>query len=150
MIPKIKLQVFPFWKIISNIFKDSISSVAVSHDSTFIVCATEKSIIVLQIKNEEGTYIFESIQRVHTIAQPHKGFLFFNISQNLTKIFLDPITSVTISPDSKFIISGSEDKSINIFDIKTGKHFTQFTNAHEGRKFHLNKYLTKKKELFNQ
>ena len=47
---------------------------------------------------------------------------------------LGPIHSVAITPDSKLIVSGSEDRSIRIFDIETFQQLYCFKDAHEGQK----------------
>lgn len=40
----------------------------------------------------------------------------------------DVITSISVSSDSKFIISGSEDKSVILWDIKSGKELATFVS----------------------
>jgi len=43
---------------------------------------------------------------------------------------LDSIYSVAISPDNQYVISGSADKSIKIFNIEKGKEVIHFKNVH--------------------
>jgi len=46
--------------------------------------------------------------------------------------FQDVIFSVAVSPDNQLIASGSEDKSLQIYDIHTNELVYQFLAAHEG------------------
>jgi len=46
---------------------------------------------------------------------------------------LDWIWSVSISSDNKYIVSGSEDKSIKIFDVENKTELYHFENAHDGK-----------------
>jgi len=48
--------------------------------------------------------------------------------------FLGTIASVTVTPDNKYIISGSYDKSIKVFDIQTKQQVHHFENVHKGAK----------------
>ena len=45
---------------------------------------------------------------------------------------IGPVHSVKISPDSKFIVSSSEDRSIKIFDIESRQQLYYFKDVHEG------------------
>ena len=45
---------------------------------------------------------------------------------------IGPIYSVIASFDSRFIISGSDDKSIKMFDVETHKEIAHFKDVHEG------------------
>ena len=45
---------------------------------------------------------------------------------------LDHVLSVAISSDTKYIISGSSDKSIKIFNLLTAEQLYQLTDAHNG------------------
>ena len=49
---------------------------------------------------------------------------------------------MAISGDGQFIVSGSEDKTIKIFSIKTKKEVYQFQQPHEGEKIYLIVLLT--------
>jgi len=46
--------------------------------------------------------------------------------------YLGEIESVAVTSDSKFLISGSQDRSIKVFDLDTKKQVHHFQNAHEG------------------
>jgi len=52
---------------------------------------------------------------------------------------LEKITSIAVSPDGKSIITGSQDKSIKIFDYKAQKQIHQFETVHTGMNFHCKK-----------
>ena len=43
------------------------------------------------------------------------------------------MTSVEVSDDNKYVVSGSKDKSIKVFDFATKQEVHHFTNAHESR-----------------
>jgi len=45
---------------------------------------------------------------------------------------LGPVSSVAVSQDGKFIFSGSQDRSIKVFDNKTKKQVHHFIDAHKG------------------
>ncbi len=40
---------------------------------------------------------------------------------------------MTVSPDSKYIVSGSADQSIKVFDLDTKQQVYHFVNAHESK-----------------
>ena len=44
--------------------------------------------------------------------------------------FLEQITSVVVSSDNRFIVSGSKDKTIKIFNIQTRQEIHHITNIH--------------------
>ncbi len=46
---------------------------------------------------------------------------------------LEWIESVSLSPDNKYIMSGSGDWSVKVFDLDTKKLFRHFENLHKGR-----------------
>ena len=46
---------------------------------------------------------------------------------------IDPIYAVAISSDNRTIVSGSTDKSIKMFDIKTKNQLYYFKDIHAGR-----------------
>ena len=47
-----------------------------------------------------------------------------------TDFLIDTINSVAISADGRFIVSGSDDKSIKVFDMHTKESVHNFSNAH--------------------
>ena len=50
-----------------------------------------------------------------------------------------------MTPDGRFIVSGSKDKSIKIFDLEKLQEVHHFKNIHEGKKSQLNTH-----QLINQ
>jgi len=52
-------------------------------------------------------------------------FLFYSY------LFLVPILSVDISSDNKYIVSGSEDRSIKLFDLQAKKEIHCFERIHQ-------------------
>jgi len=51
-------------------------------------------------------------------------------------IFLGAITSMAVTSDNRFLISGSEDKSIKVFDLPTKQLVHHFENAHKSKEFY--------------
>ena len=50
----------------------------------------------------------------------------------------DEVFTVAITQDSKYIISGSGDKCINVFDIQAKQQMYHIVDAHEGREEYWN------------
>lgn len=46
--------------------------------------------------------------------------------------FKDEVSAVSVSNDNKFIISGSKDKSVKIFDAQEKSEIYHFTDLHAG------------------
>ena len=46
---------------------------------------------------------------------------------------IDRVRCLTISNNNKYIISGSEDKSIKLFDLQNGQQIFHFQELHEGK-----------------
>ena len=82
-------------------------AVTFSSDSKLVIYGTmDGSIGVFDIEKETNLYS----ERAHT----------------------DRVYSVIVTPDDKFIISGSMDKSIKISHLKTGEVYHHFKDIHEG------------------
>lgn len=47
--------------------------------------------------------------------------------------YLDPVHSVVVTSDNKYLISGSSDRSIKVFDLNTKQEIYHFKNAHKGK-----------------
>jgi len=45
------------------------------------------------------------------------------------------VYSVIVTPDDKFIITGSQDKSIKVSHLQTGELYHHFKDIHEGKNF---------------
>jgi len=56
---------------------------------------------------------------------------------SITNSFLGAIRSVAVTSDRKYIISGSEDKSIKVFDLLTKQQVRHFENAHHGMEIYI-------------
>jgi len=59
--------------------------------------------------------------------------LFKYSHQIYSSLSLNAIWSVSISSDNKYIVSGSWDKSIKIFDVENKKELYHIENAHQGK-----------------
>jgi len=102
---------------------DRITSVAISNDNKL-------SFQVQMIR-----------QLRYSILKPNKKYIILRMLMKVILFFirnlfiyssLDVISSVAISNDDKYIISGSWDHTIKIFDLETKQEVHHFKNAHEG------------------
>lgn len=117
------IKVFSFDKLNSNsgFIKDVISSVVISKDNKFLVSSSwDKSIKVFDFDTKHEIYHFKDA---------HDGLFFPSFANNL---LIDRIHSITISHDSRFIVSASADKMIKIFDIFTEEEIDRFSNLRSG------------------
>lgn len=48
------------------------------------------------------------------------------------KFLLGTIFSVAVSPNSRFVVSGSDDKNLNLYNMDSHTPIHQFLDAHEG------------------
>jgi len=71
----------------------------------------------------------EGKQQVHEFKGIHKSRF---LSLNILSPFIEEIRTIAISPDGKYIISGSYDRSIKILDFETKQQVHCFENAHDG------------------
>jgi len=71
----------------------------------------------------------ETKERLH-FQNAHEG-IFLNIYERFL-ILLGSITSIAITSDNRYIISGSFDKSIKVFDLQTKKKLHHIEKAHQG------------------
>jgi len=91
--------------------------IAITSDAKYLVSGSiDKSIKVFEFAK-----ILDSTQA--TI--PLQPFHHFN------DIYKDGVSCITITPDDKWIVSGSHDKSIKVFDIEQKKEVFHIPNAHE-------------------
>jgi len=60
----------------------------------------------------------------------HKGIDW--IYQRVIVIIKDKIECLAVTPDDKFLVTGSSDKSMKIIDIETQEEIHHFVDAHEG------------------
>ena len=80
----------------------------VTSDNRYIISGSfDKSIKVFDLQTKQLVRHFENA---------HKGM---EIYIDYKFIFLDWISSVTVTSDNRYIISGSWDKSIKMFDLYT-------------------------------
>ena len=71
----------------------------------------------------------QSKQQLHHFVDAHTGNYALSIC---LFTYIDGIMSVTVSKDSKLIVSGSADKSIKVFDIHSKQQVHHFVDAHSG------------------
>ena len=61
----------------------------------------------------------ETGEVVHRFANIHKGNFLGNILFDSRKNFLEPVTTLAMSLDGKYLVSGSQDCSVRVFDFET-------------------------------
>ena len=106
----------------SSSFIDYVLSVAASSDNKFIVSGSkDKSIKVFDLQTKE---------QLHHFAAAHIS-TFNLISTRYLSSFIEAVFSVAVSSDSRFVVSGSEDKSIKVFDLQTKQQLHHIPNAHQ-------------------
>ena len=66
-----------------------------------------------------------------TYQYHHSFFLSFLLSRHSSS-FIVAVRSVAVSSDNRFIVSGSHDKSIKVFDLQTKQQLHHFVDAHQG------------------
>lgn len=93
-----------------------------SADSRFLAAGTENKTI--------GLFDLQRKAHLHSFQDAHQSnkALSFLLLNN----FLDKISSVVFTSDSKQIISGSWDKSLKFFDIEKKQEIRQLKNHHKG------------------
>jgi len=96
-----------------------IFGLAITHDNRFFVSAGKDQCIKI--------WDITSRNCIDYIQNAHAGIV-YNIC-----LRLGPITSLTITPDDKFIVSGSTDQSIRIFNFSTKHCVHRFPATHEGK-----------------
>ncbi len=106
-------------------FLDHVRCVVISSGNKYIISGSgDKSIKVFDLANQEEVYHFENAHESKTV-----------IPLNYNSNFLDTVNSVAISTDNRYIISGSADKSIKIFDLESKTKLSHLKNAHNGSLF---------------
>jgi len=111
---------------IINPFLDGITSVAVTSDSKYIISGSyDKSIKVFDLQTK---------QQVHHFENAHEGT---EISRPIINQSWDFISSMTVTSDNIYIISGSYDGSIKVFDLQTKQLVHHFENAQQCKEIYL-------------
>jgi len=74
------------------------------------------------------------IQLSYIISRMHMTVSLFKYSHQIySSLSFDEKSSVSISSDSKYIVSGSRDCSIKIIDVENKKELYHFKYAHQGK-----------------
>ena len=108
----------------SSCFIDRVWSVAVSSDNRFIVSgSSDKSIKVFDLQTN---------QQLHHFADAHRGTIILSFLLRHSSSFIDIVRSVAVSSNNRFIVSGSDDKSIKVFNLQTKQQLHHFADAHQG------------------
>ena len=135
---KYKEQLDPQFNKILKDHTDWITSVALSSDGHYSVTGSRDGTVYLYARaTGESTLIFEHADPIISVAF---GFnnkclliglksevrLFDLINNKITKTLIcedstDSLTSVALSSDSKYVITGSQDRTARLWDLKTGK-----------------------------
>jgi len=114
----------------------AILSVAVNSDDQFLISASrDKSIKVFDLHTK---------QEIHHFQNAHKGKI---VSRKIISRCLDWITSVAVTSDNRYIVSGSFDKSLKIFDLQTKQEIQGKIYFHLLIIFHLLGLVSEKGKL---
>ncbi len=96
---------------------------------------SQNGLLLASGSQDKSIKVFDLVNKkeLHHFVDAHDG------NQNLTNLSylsylfqIGEIFSIAISPDNKFVVSGSGDKSIKIFDLETNKQIHHFADAHDG------------------
>lgn len=92
---------------------------------------TPDSRYVVSASDDRSIKIFDLGEKkeVHNFENAHQGDIFNAINIDLG---LEDIMTVAMTPDGKYIVSGSLDNTIKIFDFETKQEVHHFKEAHEG------------------
>ena len=101
---------------------EEINSVAISADGRFIVSGS--------IDNSIKLFDMHTKRQLHHFSCAHSGIISLSLFCMQFNFLIDTITSVAISTDGRFIVSGSEDNSIKVFDMHTKQQLHHFSDAH--------------------
>jgi len=74
-------------------------------------------------------FSLETFKEIHCFERAHKR----NIISFSYLFHAVAVLSVTFSLDSKYIISGSDDRSVKVFDLQSKKERRHYQNLHAGR-----------------
>lgn len=103
-----------------NAHQGFINTVVVTSDNKFVISgSSDQSLKVFALDVTQEVHHFQKAQQSN----------FFTSSQIWIPL-IGSITSVAISSDNKFIISGSHDRSIKIFDFHTKEEIHHFQKVH--------------------
>ena len=94
-------------------------SVAISNDAKYLISgSSNKSITIFDLL---------TAQQLHQLSDAHDSttFIFLLIYIRL----LGDVSSVAVSSDSNFIVSGSKDKTIKLFNLHTREELHHFAGA---------------------
>ena len=101
----------------------SVSAVVLSRDDNFLIYAMpDTTILVFELSTQKY---------VHKLEKVHKGKIAFFSRMSLLTIFKGSIKAIAVSCGNKFIISGSRDKTIKVFNFQSGELHHTFENVHD-------------------
>ena len=99
-----------------------VSSLTVTSDNRFIISGShDKSIKIFEVETKKQIQHFKDIQDSKLITS------LFNI-----KVLLGAMFSVAVSPNGRYVVSGSDDKTLNLYSVDMHNPVHQFLDAHEG------------------
>lgn len=96
---------------------------AVTSDNKFIVSGSQdKTIKVFDFHTKQEVYHFQNAHESKSI--------FIGL---LIPCYLVEVSSVAVTSDNRFIVSGSRDNSIKIFDLHAKQEVHHIQNAHKSK-----------------
>jgi len=106
---------------IENAHDELINDVVITPDNQYIAsCSTDKSIRLFDLDSKELVYKW---------TEAHNGNV--GMLGVLFTFTVDDIYAITVTPNNKYIVSGSRDFSIKIFDLETKQLVHTFVHAHD-------------------
>ncbi|MBI5295032.1 MAG: hypothetical protein HY869_06120 [Chloroflexi bacterium] len=115
-------DVLPWQNIAQENHETPVLSIAFSPDSNYIASSDESGTILIR---ETGTD--REVTRINLDAPPSES------EDGLPFVYTpktNPVFSIAFSPDGKYIVSGSFDNTVRIWDIKTGAEIERMSSGY--------------------
>jgi len=103
-----------------GIVPDKEHEIALTPDGKFLLASKKGTIKMFDLTTKELVYQFTDV---------HQGF--FHGILRFYKGFVDDIVAITVTPNNRYMISGSRDESVKLFDLQTKQFVHHFTKEHE-------------------
>ena len=114
-----------------HLYLGTVSCLAASPDDKYIISGSGRSIKVFEFDPLPNSYsgsFDNSMASQRGLILGMKEVYQFNEAHQKDYT----IRSLAISPDGKYLISGSDDRSIKIFDFETKQELKVFEKVHDG------------------
>ncbi|RZJ99670.1 MAG: hypothetical protein EOO43_26105 [Flavobacterium sp.] len=85
-----------------------------------IVGCEDTSVLVIDINNSKINSVFRHVHESEYLLRPHPYFS------------IEKITSLVLTSDDRYLITGSFEGSVGIIDLEKKEHFHSYENSHLG------------------